>query len=68
MLVTNHYYGVAWNSLTDPQSLRIRYAEPDYLNASKAAHDWVGLTLGFIQVRTDMRVCACMCAYMSACM
>ena len=53
VLVTNHHYGLAWNSLVDPQTFIMRYAEPDYLNTSTAAHDWVGLTIGMIQPRYD---------------
>jgi hypothetical protein len=54
--VTNHHYGISWNSLTDPLNFRITYSVPDYLNMSTAAHDWVGLTFGFIQVHSHTPV------------
>ena len=59
ILVTGHYYGIAWNTLQDIQNFKLRYSEPDYLNATVTgktyANDWIGLTFGTIQKRYSMQ-------------
>ena len=58
LLVTGHYYGIAWNSIQDVENFRLRYSEPDYLNVTKTGksnkNDWVGLTIGWVQKRYSL--------------
>jgi hypothetical protein len=55
VLVSGHYYSLSWNTQQDIESFRIRYSQPDYLNVEASAHDWVGLTFGWVQKRYSLQ-------------
>jgi hypothetical protein len=55
VLVTGHHYGLSWNTQQDIENFRLRYSEPDYLQVSPAAADWVGLTFGWVQKRYSLQ-------------